>query len=237
VVVVTSDKCYENLEQGEPFREEDRLGGRDPYSASKGCTEIAVASMRQSYFKPHAPAGHPARVASARGGNVIGGGDWAEGRLVPDIVRGCLGGSGSVTLRAPGSVRPWQFVLELLRGYLDLAERLIEDAPGAASAWNFGPDRASERSVAEITEEMVLALGRGRIVRAPDAGAPHEAVILRLDAGRAGRELGWRPVLSLKEAVALTAAWYARWADGADPARLTAAQIDDFTMRLTHVAV
>lgn len=225
VVVVTSDKAYENREWPWGYREEDALGGHDPYSASKGAAEIAAASMRRSYFRPFAAEGHPARIATARAGNVIGGGDWSEDRLVPDIVRGCLGPAGEVTIRAPQAVRPWQHVLEPLRGYLMLAEALHAGRAGADTAWNFGPGREDERPVIEVAEAVVAALGQGRIARAPVPPALHEAHLLTLDNSKARAGLGWRPALGFAETVAMTAGWYGGWARGADPRRLTLDQI------------
>ena len=136
VVVVTSDKCYENEEWLWGYRENDMLGGHDPYSASKGCAEIATAAMRKSFFVPVAPNGHPARIATVRAGNVVGGGDWADDRLVPDIIRGCFGSNGEVILRNPNSVRPWQHVLEPLCGYLEIAQRLATTPDGIDEGWN-----------------------------------------------------------------------------------------------------
>jgi CDP-glucose 4,6-dehydratase len=228
VVIATSDKCYENLERDAPYTEDDRVGGRDPYSASKGCAEIAAASMRQSYYAPWVVGGHPAGVATVRAGNVIGGGDWSVDRLVPDIARGCLGPQAQVALRAPGSIRPWQHVLEPLRGYLTLAERLHADPAGFAQGWNFGPAPESERTVGEVAQAMVDGLGRGRLVIEGAAGAPHEAKILRLDAGLAGRRLGWHPRLDFDQTMRMTADWYRGWAEGADCAALTRAQIDSY---------
>lgn len=212
IVIVTSDKCYDNREQIWGFRETDPMGGRDPYSASKGATEIAAAAMAASYFAPHG--GHPARVAMGRAGNVIGGGDWSEDRLVPDIVRGCLGAEGMVALRAPGSVRPWQHVLEPLRGYLMLAERLAAGDDTATGGWNFGPDRRDERAVLDVAKAVVSALGRGRIEIDPAAAALHEAKMLRIDSTKARLGLGWAPVTGFDDCIRLTAAWYAGWHQG-----------------------
>ena len=226
VVVATSDKAYENREQIWGYREGDALGGRDPYSGSKGAADIAAASMARSYFAPFAPGGHPARVGIARAGNVIGGGDWAQDRLVPDIVRGCLGPEGRVVLRAPGSVRPWQHVLEPLRGYMMLAERLHGGDDAAASGWNFGPERSDERAVVEVATAITKALGRGRIDIAEGAdGGLHEAKMLRLDCTRARVELGWVPALAFDDCVRLTADWYAGWADGVAATTLCRDQI------------
>jgi CDP-glucose 4,6-dehydratase len=236
LLVVTSDKAYENREWVWGYREEDQLGGHDPYSASKGAAEIVAAAMRRSFCRPHAGAGHPARIATARAGNVIGGGDWAEDRLIPDIVRGCLGPEGAVTLRAPRAVRPWQHVLEPLRGYLMLAERLHAEAEAGgperfAGAWNLGPDRGDERPVIAVAEAVVAALGRGRIDIAPNPPALHEAHLLTLDNSKAKAGLGWHPALSFAETAAMTADWYGGWARGGDALRLSLAQIAAYRAR------
>jgi CDP-glucose 4,6-dehydratase len=228
VVIATSDKAYDNVEQIWGYRETDPMGGRDPYSASKGAAEIAAASMGKSFFAPFAADGHPARVATARAGNVIGGGDWSEDRLVPDIVRGCLGPDSTVTLRAPSSVRPWQHVLEPVRGYLMLAERLAGGDDAAATGWNFGPERRDERAVVEVAEAVVGALGRGRI--AVDAGAAtlHEAKLLRLDCTKARLELGWVPCLGFDDCIRLTADWYGGWSRGETAIKLCGDQIAEY---------
>ena len=228
VIIATSDKCYENLERDAPYVETDRFGGRDPYSASKGCAEIAAASMRQSFFAPYAPAGHPARVATVRAGNVIGGGDWSEDRLVPDIIRGALGPAGTVTIRSPGSIRPWQHVLEPLSGYIQLAEKLVGATENFDSGWNFGPGADSERPVIQVAERLVAALQKGRLDIQEDPNALHEAKILRLDPSKAARELGWQPRLDFEDTLSLTADWYARWAAGEDPATITRTQIETY---------
>jgi len=228
IVVATSDKAYENVEQIWGYRETDALGGRDPYSGSKGAADIAASSMARSFYEPFSEGGHPARVGIVRAGNVIGGGDWSEDRLVPDIVRGCLGSEAAVRLRAPASVRPWQHVLEPLRGYLMVAERLFSGDDAAASAWNFGPARADERAVIEVAQAMVAALGRGRIVTEQAAAALHEARLLRIDSTRADRELGWRPVTTFDDCVRLTADWYAGWASGLPAGDLCARQIAEY---------
>lgn len=225
VVVTTSDKAYDNVEQIWGYRETDPMGGRDPYSASKGACEIAAQSMAKSFYLPHAPAGHPARVAMVRAGNVIGGGDWSEDRLVPDIVRGCLGEMGQVTLRAPNSVRPWQHVLEPLRGYLMVAERLAAGDDNAATGWNFGPDRQDEQPVITLAEAVVAALGRGRIVIDAERANLHEAKLLRLDCTKARVELGWQPALRFSDCVRMTADWYSGWVNGHDAADLCREQI------------
>ena len=225
VVIVTTDKCYENRDWHWGYRETDQLGGHDPYSASKACAEIATASMRRSFFTE---GGHPARIATARAGNVIGGGDWSEDRLAPDIVRGCLGPGHIVRLRNPGAVRPWQHVLDPLNGYLSLAERLHSGEAGFDEAWNLGPDPADNQPVLAVAEAMVNALGQGRIETQADLNPLHEAKLLMLDCSKARARLGWRPKLDFGEAVGLTAQWYRSWASGADMVDVTRAQIDRF---------
>jgi CDP-glucose 4,6-dehydratase len=226
VVVATSDKAYDNVEQVWGYRETDAMGGRDPYSASKGACEIAAQSMARSFYAPHGE--HAARVATARAGNVIGGGDWSEDRLVPDIVRGCLGADGSVTLRAPNSIRPWQHVLEPLRGYLMLAERLHGGDDSVADGWNFGPDGRDERAVIEVAQAVATGLGRGRILVNEAAATLHEAKLLRLDCTKARLGLGWMPAMTLEDCIRLTAGWYGGWAKGRDAATLTREQIAEY---------
>lgn len=229
VIIATSDKCYENLERDEPYSEDDRFGGRDPYSASKGCAEIAAAAMRQSFFTPYAHDGHAARVATVRAGNVIGGGDWSEDRLVPDIIRGALEGDGTVIIRSPGAIRPWQHVLEPLSGYVHLAEKLLTGAPGYDTGWNFGPGPDSEQPVLDVASALIEALKTGQLDVQENPNALHEAKILRLDASKAERQLGWRPRLGFKDTLALTVDWYARWADGEPVRAITQSQIEAFS--------
>jgi len=225
VVVVTSDKVYENLGWPWGYREIDALGGHDPYSSSKACAEIVATSMRRSFF--HA-GGHPARIATVRAGNVIGGGDWAEDRLVPDIVRGCLGTEGAVWLRNPESIRPWQHVLDPLGAYLLLAERLCTVPDGIDQSWNVGPDPVENRPVRAVAEAMVKALGRGRIVIAPEDNAPREEKILTLDSSKATRHLGWRPRFDFAATIALTAEWYSAWSRGEPMDALMRAQVSAY---------
>lgn len=228
VVVVTSDKCYENHEWIWGYRESDAFGGDDPYSSSKGCAEIATASMRRSFFAPYAKDGHRARIASVRAGNVIGGGDWTEDQLIPDIIRGCLGPDGLVNIRNPNAVRPWQHVLESLAGYLEVGERLVTCPDGIDSGWNFGPEQDEERTVGELAERMVQEFGRGRLVYPDSSNQPHEASILRLDSSKARTLLRWKPRLSINEAIAMTAAWYKAWQNQKDMIQLTRSQIAKF---------
>jgi CDP-glucose 4,6-dehydratase len=214
VVVVTSDKCYENREPSRPRRESDRLGGDDPYSASKAAAEIVVESYRRSYFPPADAARHGVLLSTARAGNVIGGGDWAEDRIVPDCVR-ALGDGQPVAVRNPRSRRPWQHVLEPLAGYLTLAAALLgTDAPRFAEAWNFGPRPDDEATVCEVVDAFLGEWGNGTWAERPEAEAPTEAARLRLSIDAAVRRLGWSPRWALAEAIRRTARWYRRHADG-----------------------
>jgi CDP-glucose 4,6-dehydratase len=216
VVVVTSDKCYRNDGAGDaPFREDDPLGGDDPYSASKAAQEHVAAAFR----------GLGLPIATVRAGNVIGGGDWAADRLLADCMRAALAGE-PVTVRAPAAVRPWQHVLCPLDGYLRVAERLLSGAPDGASAWNFGPAEADARPVGWLVERVAERWPGGLEVRAgdPDASAG-EAPALRLDAARARAELGWTPRWDLEAGLDATVAWYSAFRDGADMRAETLAQI------------
>ena len=219
-IVITSDKCYRNLEDGRAYVEDDPMGGRDPYSASKGCAELVSAAYGASFFS----AG-PARVATVRAGNVIGGGDWAPDRLVPDCVRALAAGR-PVGVRNPDAVRPWQHVLEPLAGYLWLGARMGagDGASGFAGPWNFGPDVSGVASTRVVVNEFINAWGRGSwsVVGGQDE-APHEAAVLVLDPAKARRRLGWRAIWSLDEAVAATAAWYTAFYSGATTAAAVAA--------------
>lgn len=228
VIIATSDKCYDNQELDQPFDEDDRFGGRDPYSASKGCAEITAASMRMSFFAPHAAGGHRAQIATVRAGNVIGGGDWSDNRIIPDIIRGCLGPDQKAIIRSPASVRPWQHVLEPLCGYVLLAEKLSTGQTDFAAGWNFGPGPSSEQPVLALAETLVTDLGTGELVIQANKNAPHEAKFLRLNASKAETQLGWRPKLDFEQTVALTADWYARWANGERVRAITEQQIETY---------
>jgi CDP-glucose 4,6-dehydratase len=231
VLIVTSDKAYENKEWVWGYRETDELGGRDPYSASKGCAEMVTRSMKMSFFQPFVSDGHPARIGTVRAGNVIGGGDWSADRLVPDIVRGCLGPTSEVRLRNPYSVRPWQHVLDPLAAYLRLAELMVERSDGADDVWNIGPDPGDNRTVIDVAQTFVDRLGRGRIVVDDVPQGAHEATLLTLDCTKAKTRLGWRSRLSLDEAVALTADWYTAWLGGAAMLDATRVQLAAFRAR------
>jgi len=219
VLVVTSDKCYENREWVWPYREQDALGGHDPYSSSKACVELVCASWRDSFLREAGVA-----LATARAGNVVGGGDWSMDRLLPDILRAWQAGE-TLILRYPHAVRPWQHVLEPLHGYLHLAQALLEQGDALASAWNFGPDAKSVASVAQIVERLArLWPGEARWQLENDA-QPHEAGLLTLDSSKARQHLGWRPYWSLEETLERTFAWHHAWCAGENMQAFSRAQI------------
>jgi CDP-glucose 4,6-dehydratase len=212
IVVVTSDKCYENREQVWGYRECDPPGGRDPYSSSKGAAEIVVGAYRRSFFDPDRVSEHGVRLASARAGNVIGGGDWSKDRIVTDMVAALCGGR-PIPIRNPNAFRPWQHVLEVLLGYLLLGQNLtVSDDPKWCGAWNFGPLPGGEASVRELVETFCQIWGDGQWEDRSDPVAPAEAHMLRLCIDKAFSELGWMPRWDVHQAVARTAAWYRQWA-------------------------
>jgi CDP-glucose 4,6-dehydratase len=221
IVCITSDKCYENRETDRAYREDDAMGGHDPYSASKGAAEIVAAAYRRSFFHQG-----DARLASVRAGNVIGGGDWAADRLIPDIVRAMIAGEKPL-IRSPDSIRPWQHVLEALGGYLMLAERLCEGHDWAAAGWNFGPAEADTRPVRWIVQHMTAAWGAPGWEQ-PDGPQPHEAKLLRLDCTKARSELGWRPAFGLDTALTRIVEWHRQVAAGGDARAISLAQLDDY---------
>jgi CDP-glucose 4,6-dehydratase len=208
VVVVTTDKCYDNREWEWGYRENEAMGGADPYSSSKGCAELVTAAWRHSYF---APAG--IGLASARAGNVIGGGDWAEDRLLPDILRALDAGT-RLEIRSPEATRPWQHVLEPLSGYLTLAERLVQDGAPLAEGWNFGPADSDARSVRWIVETLAGMTSDLRWHCGEQPG-PHEARYLKLDSSKARQRLQWAPRWDLRTALARTLEWHQAWRSGA----------------------
>ncbi len=222
IVNVTTDKCYENREWVWGYRESEPMGGRDPYSSSKGCSELVTAAYRQSFFQ------QGAALASARAGNVIGGGDWAADRLVPDILRG-MGAGQSVLIRNPHATRPWQHVLEPLSGYLLLAQRLFTEGQACAEGWNFGPRDEDARPVHWIVERLVNAWGAGASWKLDDAPQPHEANFLKLDISKAASRLGWQPRWSLDTALHEIVRWHRAWLAGDDVRALCLEQIAQYS--------
>ncbi|MGP0061589.1 MAG: CDP-glucose 4,6-dehydratase [Beijerinckiaceae bacterium] len=226
VVIVTSDKCYENREWHWAYRETEPMGGYDPYSNSKGCTELVTSAYRASFFGEGS--GRLCRIASARAGNVIGGGDWSADRLVPDIIRS-FGKGLPVEIRRPNAIRPWQHVLEPLSGYIRLAE-LLDSEEGAkfAEAWNFGPRDEDCRPVSHIADRLAAYWGNGASWFLTDRPQPHEAGFLKVDASKARARLGWNSRLGLDDALALTADWYRSQLEGKAAGALTLAQIERY---------
>lgn len=226
IVCVTTDKVYENREWGWGYREIDPLGGKDPYSASKACAELVAASYMQTLL----PMAGGIRMATGRGGNVIGGGDWSEDRLVPDIVRSLEAGT-PITLRNPGSIRPWQHVLELVYAYLHLGDRLLAGDGAAAGAWNFGPERGNEVTVERLVAGMLSAWGDDAVPVVVEPSPLKEANFLRLDIAKAIQGLDWAPILDFPETIGLTADWYRRRQKGESAADLVAEQISQYRAR------
>ena len=227
VVNVTSDKCYENKEWAWGYRENDPLGGHDPYSNSKACAELVTSAFCDSYFHADGPSRFRIAVASARAGNVIGGGDWTRDQLIPDLVRSFLNRKPCL-IRSPSAIRPWQFVLEPLRGYLMLAERLAEAPSRFGSAWNFGPAEGEAKPVSWIADRLAQSWGEGASWRSDTAAHPREANYLKLDVSKAKADLGWQPVCPLNKALDRIIEWYRACQAGADLRRLTRAQIEQY---------
>ncbi len=225
VVNVTTDKCYDNREWVWPYRENEALGGLDPYSSSKACSELVTAAYRHSFLAEASQA-----VASARAGNVIGGGDWAVDRLLPDFLR-ALDERGEIRIRSPQAVRPWQHVLEPLSGYLLLAQRLLEDGSAYAEAWNFGPEDADAQPVQWIVERLCAQCPEVRWVL-EQTKQPHEAGQLRLDSSKAKLRLGWRPRWDLAQALDTTLDWHRSWQRNADMQAVSMDQINRFQATL-----
>lgn len=207
VVAITTDKVYENKETGALYRETDPLGGYDPYSASKACTELVIGSFRNSFFNPKSASVHKKGLASVRAGNVIGGGDWSRDRIVPDVVR-ALQANQPVEVRNPAAVRPWQHVLEPVGGYLRLGGLLYDNPVRYARAYNFGPKPEGHLPVRELVETAISVWGQGSWLDTSLAGAPHEAGLLHLDISLAGQDLNWTPRLGAHDAIRWTLEWY-----------------------------
>lgn len=227
VVMITTDKCYENREQLWGYRENEPMGGYDPYSSSKGAAEIAISSWRRSFFNP-ADYGksHHVAIASCRAGNVVGGGDWAKDRIIPDCIR-ALEADQPIEIRSPKSIRPWQHVLEPLSGYLLLASKMWEEPTRYCEGWNFGPRMESITPVWEVATLLTQFYGKGTLKDVSDPNALHEAKLLMLDISKARFQLGWQPRTDITQCLQLTADWYKRY-QSEDVYRLCVSQINTF---------
>lgn len=226
-VMITTDKCYENKEWHWGYRENEPLGGHDPYSSSKACAEILIASYRQSYFPNHLYQEHKTAIASARAGNVIGGGDWAMDRLIPDILRAIMQGE-PVHIRNPNAIRPWQHVLEPLAGYLLLAEKLYQEGVDYAQAWNFASHAEDAKPVQWIVEKMLASWGENAGWSIEAGEHPHEAHYLKLDCSKAHAELKWFPRWNLETALEKIVAWHQAQMNNANMQTFSLAQIQDY---------
>lgn len=229
VVNVTTDKCYENREWHWGYRENEPMGGYDPYSNSKGCSELVTSSFRNSFFNPKTHNEHGVAVASARAGNVIGGGDWADDRLIPDFIRAITSGQ-EVKIRSPYAIRPWQHVLEPLTGYLTLAQVLYTQGASFAQGWNFGPDDSDARNVEWITKTICELWGDNARYSVDTNPQPHEANYLKLDCSKAKAELGWFPKWNIHKTLESIVEWNKGLIGGNDAREITKKQIDDYLM-------
>jgi CDP-glucose 4,6-dehydratase len=221
IIIITTDKCYENKEWVWPYRENEALGGYDPYSSSKACSELVTSAYRQSFFDTS-----NVGIATARAGNVIGGGDFSENRLIPDFIR-AIQNNESILLRYPNAIRPWQHVLEPLSGYLILAENLYANPVQYSEAWNFGPHIQDNKTVSQIVDILIGLSGKGAW-RQESGNLLHEARFLKLDIQKAVENLNWHPALTIHEALEITYKWYDAWSNNQDMLALTIQQIDDF---------
>jgi CDP-glucose 4,6-dehydratase len=228
IVNITTDKCYENREWVWGYRENEPMGGYDPYSNSKGCAELVTAAYRNSYFHPDKYKEHGVALASARAGNVIGGGDWAEDRLIPDIMRAITQGK-PVNIRNPHATRPWQHVLEPLSGYLLLAQKLYEEGAGYAEGWNFGPNDEDAKPVQWIVDNLTKTWGDGASWVLQGGDHPHEAHYLKLDCSKAKARLDWHPKWHLDETLGRIVDWQKQYQQGEDIKAVTLEQIDHYS--------
>lgn len=226
-VMITTDKCYENRETKHAYTEDEPMGGYDPYSSSKGADEIAISSWRRSFMNPTDYAKHGKSIASVRAGNVIGGGDWAKDRIIPDCIRAIEAGQ-AITIRSRHAVRPWQHVLEPLSGYMLLAQKMWEKPTEYCEGWNFGPKMDAVVPVWDVATMLTKAYGKGELLDQTDPNAPHEANLLMLDITKVQTRLGWTPRLTTAEAIALTADWYKRY-QSEDVYQLCVEEIKSFT--------
>ena len=223
LVYITSDKCYENLEWIWGYRENDRVGGHDPYSASKGAAEVIFSAYSRSYFSSRPTLG----AVTTRAGNVIGGGDWAEDRIIPDCIR-AIENDTPIEIRNPLATRPWQHVLEPLSGYLLLAAQLRNEPERYSGAWNFGPSSSEVRTVHEVANKIVAHMGRGKVVITGSADQHHEAMLLQLNCDKAYQELSWQPRWHVEETLAATAEWYKVILEGGDAEKITREQLRNY---------
>jgi CDP-glucose 4,6-dehydratase len=223
-IMITTDKCYENQEQLWGYREDEPMGGYDPYSSSKGAAEIAISSWRRSFFNPENYDKHGKAIASVRAGNVIGGGDWAKDRIIPDCIRALEAGN-PIEIRSPKAVRPWEHVLEPLCGYLLLAQKMSADPVSFAEGWNFGPSLDSIIPVWDIAEMLIEFYGTGKLIDKSNSVSVHEAKLLALDISKARFRLGWKPRLNINETLKMVSEWYKRYIHD-DVFQLCCEQID-----------
>lgn len=229
-VMITTDKCYDNKEQLQGYKETDPFGGYDPYSSSKGACEIAIQSWRRSYFNPeNYGKKHTVSLASVRAGNVIGGGDWALDRIIPDCIRAIETGK-PIDIRNPKAVRPWEHVLEPLSGYMLLAQKMWEQPTSFCEGWNFGPEADSVSTVWEVATELIKEYGKGELKDSSEHDAVHEAKLLMLDISKAKARLGWRPRMNMKQCISLVADWYKKY-QSEDVYNLCVKQITEFSIK------
>lgn len=227
VLNVTSDKCYQVKNSSEGYREDNPMGGFDPYSNSKGCAELVTSSYRNSFFNQNDYDKHGISLASARAGNVIGGGDWGSDRLVPDIMRGILGGK-EITIRNPNSVRPWQYILDPLRGYLVLIEKLWENGSNFSEGWNFGPITNDLKPVSWIVEKLSKLWEEEISWKVDKNENPHEEQFLKLDCSKAKSKLGWSSKMNIESSLEWTVEWYRKYKEGKNMKEVSENQINDF---------
>jgi CDP-glucose 4,6-dehydratase len=232
-IIVTSDKCYDNREHLQAYAENEPMGGFDPYSSSKACAELVTAAYRNSFFNSADFDQHRTAIASVRAGNAIGGGDWAKDRLIPDIVAAFKDGT-SPRVRNPYAIRPWQFVMDPLNGYLTLAECLWSDGPAFAGAWNFGPDESDAKEVGYVVDQLSQAFGHEPKWKPDESGQPHEARYLKLDSSKARSALPWSPVLDLTTTLDWIVEWYQRGVSAKQARAVTLDQIHRFQVQAAH---
>ena len=233
IINVTSDKCYENKEWTRGYKEDDPMGGHDPYSGSKGCAELVTSSFRNSFFNPTQFEKHAVAIASVRSGNVIGGGDWATDRLVPDIMKGILDNQ-PIKIRKPDAIRPWQFVLDPLNGYLLLAEKLWNEGSAYIGSWNFGPNEENIKQVSWLVEKLTQLWGNKTYYEIDNENYGHEATILKLDCSKANTKLGWFPKIDIEQALQWTVDWYRQYEKNNSIREFTERQIDNFNLLSCH---